>query len=1047
MISNFCTYLMMHTKTYTILLLLVVNMAFSQVNSSSGIWTPIGDVNLSSVFDDANNGDGIGDGATSVDGQSVATGQGAAYTFGGSMQLGESITISTYTYNRNSSYVNFRIQLYNNTDNTLLKTLSIITHLGNNTTPKNTVLNYTAVASDVGDVLQARYIRTDDGNTSRNFAIDNIFLVGPCPFTVTPDLPLIPSNATIESEINSAVIKFSDSYLGTSPPSAGQLSSAESNYAALNINVSGGTITGNPISSFSTASFLKTFAKHLKFNPGDTNIQTKANNTVWWISKQFCSGDLALDSQMYAYEDFARPTSLLENFLDPIVKDLFAYTLYKHSVEFEHFWEPTYDASYQEIYGAINTDLIYNISDVMLAYSLWHDTADERYRYMRGFKRYLDRFFSYTVGTTDGIKVDGTGFHHWTAYNNYMYAYSTAASLLSYLSGTGFQVDQANYEVFRNAFYTQFIQANDAGVQALSTSGRNPQTRTRPFSQSALKKIAIAGGDILGLSTADPVFAGIYNRIYGVDAEFNYSTIAPFEEGFFQFNHASAGAFRKDNWVIFNKGFSNNMWGSEIYTSQNRYGRYQSYGAQEVIYSGNKDAGNGYDVNTWDWNYNPGTTVIRLPWANLHAERGRLDEVQQERFVGALNLKNKNSEVLSSNHGDYGMFAMNFQQKEGQGFGVTHASENHNNTFTFKKSNFYFDDIIVCLGSGITNDDTSNETITTLFQRLDNSGNSVNVNGTNQSSTGAVTYSGIINNWLLSNYGTGFYLVSGNDDLVVKKELQQTPNQNQIWPVDFSSNPTDTYYVGYINHGSSPSNKNYEYILKPNSNIAEMQALDTGIQNTNKPYTVHQQDNNAHIVEHISKNIWSYAFFNSATNLSYDYVTDVDASCLVMTEYNEGNKTLLLSITDPDIGFNSRAYTPSIQSIKRLVLQGEWDLSTLYPGVQIVSANATETVIEFMLVDGLAKEVLLNSATLSSQEFVKSPVKIYPNPTNSVLNIGISDASVQTKNVQLIDISGKIIYNNKSKKPIRVNDFAKGLYFLRITTKENNKIVKKVIVK
>ena len=1038
---------MMHTKACTILLLLVVNTTFSQVNSSSRIWIPIGDVNLSNVFDDAHNGDGIGDGAIFVDGQSVVTGQGAAYTFGGNMQLGESITISTYTYNRNSSYVNFRIELYNNTDDTVLETSSIITHLGNDTTPINTVLNYTAAASDVGDVLQARYIRTDSGSTSRNFAIDNILLTGPCPFTVTPDLPLIPSNATIESEINSAVNKFSDSYLGSSVPSAEQLSSAESDYDALNINVSDGTITGNKIPSFNTASFLKTFAKHLKFNPGDTNIQTKANNTVWWFSKQFCSGDLALDPQMYAYEDFARPTSLLIDFLDSNVKSLFSYTLYKHSVEFEHFWEPTYDASYQEVFGAINTDLIYNISDVMLAYSLWHDTTDKRYRYMRGFKRYLDRFFSYTVGATDGIKVDGTGFHHWAAYNNYMYAYNTAASLLYYLRGTSFQIDQDSYEVFRNAFYTQFIQANDNGVQALSTSGRNPQNRTRPLSQSALKKITIAGGDILNLSTGDTVFAGIYNRIYGVDAEFNYSIIAPFKAGFFQFNHASAGVFRKDNWVVFNKGFSNNMWGSETYIPQNRYGRYQSYGAQEVIYPGDKDTGNGYDVNTWDWNYNPGTTVIRLPWANLHAERGRLDEVQQKRFVGALNLKNKNSKLLTNNHGDYGMFAMDFQQKEGQGFGVTYASENHNNTFTFKKTNFYFDDIIVCLGSGISNNDNSNPTITTLYQRLDNKGTSPNVNGVNQSLFGEVAFSGVSNNWLLSNYNTGFYLLSGSGTLKVKKEVQQNPNQNQIWPVDFSDNTTDTYYTGYIDHGTNPSNVSYEYILKPNSDITEMQVLDAIIQASNKPYIVHQKDTNAHIVEHKDKNIWGYAFFSKATNLNYDYVTDVNASCLVMTEYNNENSSLLLSIVNPDIGYNFKANTPSVEVTRQITLQGEWVLNDTYLGVEVLSINTTETVIEFTLVDGLAKEILLNLTTLNTQDYKELPITIYPNPTNNILNIDISDASVQIKNVHLIDVYGKIIYSNKTTKLIRVKDFAKGLYFLSITTKEHNKIVKKIIIK
>ncbi|MBP8791792.1 MAG: T9SS type A sorting domain-containing protein [Lutibacter sp.] len=1048
---------MKHLYLKVLLFLLVATTSYSQVNTSSGAWTPIGDVNLTTVYDDADNGDGIGDGATVVDGQSAVSGLGAAYTFGGTMQLGEAITISTFTYNRNSSYVNFKIELFNKTDNKVLKTSSEIKIDGNDVTPIYTILSYTAVSNDVGDELQARYIRTGTSasanNTARDFTIDNLKLLdivtigGPCPFTVIPDLSLTPSNATIEVEINAAVNRFSDVYLGTSY--SGTLTAADASYAALGVTVNSGTISSTiPITNFSQVEFLKRYAQYLKFNPSDMAVREKANNIVWLTSQYFCNGTLALNSQMYDYQKFARPASLLKDFLDPNVKNLFAYTLHEHSVGFEHFWAPTYNASYQIANGAINTDLIHNISDAMLAYSLWQNTPDERYRYMRAYKRYIDRFFSYTAGTTDGIKVDGTGFHHWVAYNNYMYAYSAAATLLTYLSGTSFQVEKANYQVFRNAFYTQFIQANDDGVQAFSTAGRNPQNRTRPIGQSALKTIAISGGEILGLSTADPILAGIYNRIYGVDAAFNYSTVTPFTEGFFQFNHAMAGAFRKGDWVVFNKGFSNNMWGSETYISQNRYGRYQSYGAQEVMYSGDKLTGNGYDDKTWDWNFNPGTTVIKLPWENLHAERGRIDEEQQKRFVGALNLKNKNSELLTNNHGDYGMFAMDFQEKTGQGFSVTHASENHNNTFTFKKSNFYFDDIIVCLGSGITNNDTSNETVTTLFQRLDNKGIGVNVNGTNQTATGLITYSGASNNWLLSNYGTGFYLVSGNGELVVKKEVQKTPNQDQIWSGSVpAGNSTATYYTGYINHGKNPSNKNYEYILKPKSNATEMQALNTAIQSANKPYTVHQKNANAHIVEHIAKNIWGYSFFNSATNLSYDKVKDVDASCLVMTEFNNSNKTLLVSIDNPDIGFNSKEpFTPAIQVTREVTLKGEWALSASYAGVQILSSNTTETVIEFTLVDGLAKEVLLNSGTLSVEAFDKFPITIYPNPTSTILNMDVSNATIQIKMVRLFDVFGKTIYTQNSTKPINIGHFSKGLYFLSLETSTGELITKKIII-
>lgn len=1034
-----------------LLFILISSVSFSQV-LTTGNWKTIGNTKLSVVKDDANNGDGANDGAIYVDGKDTATPQGVSFTFDGTMTFGETINIETVTYNRNASYVRFTVGLYNVTSNVQLALSSEVDIANASSSAVSTILNYTAKASDVGDKLEVRYYRTSKFDGYRNFVIDNLKLNGnyisislatTCPFTLTPDLDLLPSNSTIESEINTAVDRFSDAYLGTSAPSASALTLANNNYAALNISVSGGVISGDVISRFNELDFLKTYAQHLKFNPEDTNIKTKANNTVWLAGKQFCSGTLARNNQMYEYAKFARPASLLLDFLDADVQALFEYTLYEHSVQFKHFWEASFDSAYQEVNGAINTDLIYNISDAMLAYSLWFDTADERYRYMRAYKRYIERFFTHTSGTNDGLKPDGSGFHHWTAYNNYMYAYNTAASLLSYLDGTNFQVEQSNYEVFRDAFYAQFMQANDTGVQGLATAGRNPQSRMRSISQSALKTLAIAGGNILGLGTADPILAGLYNRIYGVDGDFNYSTVAPFEEGFFQFNHASAGAFRKNGWVAFTKGFTDNMWGAETYTNRNRYGRYQSYGTLEIIYNGDRKTGNGYAVDTWNWNYNPGTTVIRLPWANLHAERGRIDEMQQKRFVGTLNLKNKNSDLLTNNHGYYGLFAMDFKELEGQGFSTVHSGENHNATFTFKKSNFFFDDMIVCLASGINNDDTSNQTITTLYQRLDNSG-TPNVNGATQSSSGEITFYGASNNWLLSNYNTGFYILNGSGDLKVKKDIPQTPSYDQIWPNDTSLSGSDTYYTGYIDHGTSPTNAEYEYILKPGSSVSEMQALHTTIQGGNKPYAVHQKDASAHIVEHISKQIFGYALFGSVSGLTYGKVKAVNASCLLMTNYENTSKKLQLSIVEPDLGFASRSYTSSITKVKNVTIYGEWVLDDTYPGVQIVSSNGTETVVEFTLVDGLSKEILLKDPnTLSVTSEILEGVYIYPNPASNVITIKSQETLSSVRVYNILGREIDLFYKNSlANKTINVSNYSKGIYFIKVEINGNEKTIK-----
>ncbi|EJW89525.1 chondroitinase, partial [gut metagenome] len=58
---------------------------------------------------------------------------------------------------------------------------------------------------------------------------------------------------------------------------------------------------------------------------------------------------------------------------------------------------------------------------------------------------------------------------------------------------------------------------------------------------------------------------------------------APAPEGFFVYNYGSTGIFRRKNWMVTLKGYTTDVWGSEIYVKDNRYGRYQSYGSVQIM--------------------------------------------------------------------------------------------------------------------------------------------------------------------------------------------------------------------------------------------------------------------------------------------------------------------------------------------------------------------------------------------------------------------------------------------------------------------------------
>lgn len=799
----------------------------------------------------------------------------------------------------------------------------------------------------------------------------------PCPISLTPDLPLQPSNATIEAEINTIVQRFSDAYLGVAEPTATALTNAIASYNALNITVDGYSISAQTaVTSYSQASFLKTFAQYLKFHPEDNDVFTKALNTVWLVSDRMCKGLFEIDYNQYVYRDFARSAILIPRIKDnSFVKSLFENVLYQQD-NFLHFWDPNY------VVG-INDDHLGNSGNVTMAYVKWIESADERYRYMTAFKRYIENFTRYAPGNSyAGIKQDGSGFHHWTGYPSYTSNLNSVAEIISNLRETSFQVDSAAYLRLRDAIMAQLMFTNDNTTRFLTMGGRKPEEIVTTISRFSLRNMGVAGGSILGTGSSDPVIATYYNRVWGGYSPFGNSIKASFNSGYFQFNHSMAGIYRKDGWLAVCKGFNNNMLGSEIYPDANRFGRYQSYGALNIIYPGDALIGNGYDVTTWDWNFTPGATVIRLPWNKLHGEKQRIDELQQKRFVGSLSFINKNGIYLNKIQGTYGLFAMDFQEKIGQGFGTVYSSENHNATFVFKKSVFAFDNMLICLGSNIGNNDAVNATMTTLYQRKTSAAKEQVIVDDNLLSTGNYnnTYTDNANHWIVDNYNTGFYVFAGSGTIKLSKADQQTPQHNKLLSAQtISNNPVGNYAKGFLDHGTAPSNKSYEYICVPNATASTMADLNSQISAGNKPYTVHRQDGIAHIVEYKpaanTNAIFGYAFFSALSGINNNgLLTGADFPCLVMSKYNTAQKTFQIAVNNPDLGYNYRSDAASVTRQIKISIKGtNWEISQPHANAGIIDTANGETIIQFTTRDGLPVEIVL-SRVLAQQTISFDPI-------------------------------------------------------------------------
>jgi hypothetical protein len=87
---------------------------------------------------------------------------------------------------------------------------------------------------------------------------------------------------------------------------------------------------------------------------------------------------------------------------------------------------------------------------------------------------------------------------------------------------------------------------------------------------------------------------------------------------------------------------------------------------------------------------------------------------------------------------------------------------------------------------------------------------------------------------------------------------------------------------------------------------------------------------------------------------------------------------------------------------------------------------------------------------LGTPTFNSTTISLYPNPTNSKINI-INNGIGKISKVAIYEISGKRIYtmneNTLDTIAIDVSHFAKGIYLIELTSDTNSKIIKKLILK
>lgn len=585
-------------------------------------------------------------------------------------------------------------------------------------------------------------------------------------------------------------------------------------------------------------------------------------------------------------------------------------------------------------FDASNLDYFNTLSLQHLSLLMLEPSEDKRIALLKKFGDYIDFAFSQTpVGSHDGFRPDGTAWRHEGNYPGYSFpAFNNAGQLAYILSGTPFEVGTNGRTALKKVMLSAWIYSNPQ--VSMNLSGRHPfdPPSVHNFSD-ALRWLALTGNPETG-DKVDYELAAAYLQVTGktksdsVEIFGEEITPAALPNGNWTFNGGAYGIHRFGDNMVAMKGYNSNVWSSEIYYHNNRYGRYQSHGSVHVVPYGNQ-AEIGLTQKGWDWNRNPGATTIHLPFEQLDSPNTHTLMLRGSHpFSGSSSLS-----------GRYGAFAFDFKAPSLPKF---------DKSFTAKKTILAVNDRIVLLGSNISNSTRNNPTETTLFQHgITDKASSIIINGDEITKFPYSTTLGK-GDWIIDGHGTGYLITDESKVHVVR--------QHQVSKHDQTRAETEgDFSVAWIDHGTSPSNAEYEYLMVLDADKHKMHRLASAlIEGNQKPFNVIKKDKNSHIIQDVETGVVAYTSFTAAT-FDGQLVSSVSNPSIIMTKIDENNN-LVISGTTPDL--NMTRYTEAKPIKFSATIKGIWEPVQTNEKVSI-SHSGSQTTLTFEIYFGIPQEVVL----------------------------------------------------------------------------------------
>ena len=210
-------------------------------------------------------------------------------------------------------------------------------------------------------------------------------------------------------------------------------------------------------------------------------------------------------------------------------------------------------------------------------------------------------------------------------------------------------------------------------------------------------------------------------------------------------------------------------------------------------------------------------------------------------------------------------------------------------SLTAKKSWFMFDDEIVALGAGISGTDGRDVQTTVENRKLGASGTNVFVINSN-TMPATLPWSTATNgaNWCWLDAVGGYYF-PGGATLHALRETR-TGTWSSINGLQAATSATGNFLTLWLDHGVSPSNAGYAYVLLP-----DMTQAATAAYASNPETVILENSADAQAVRDNSLNITAINFWNDASKTVDLATSDRKAAVIVQ----QGSSTIEIAASDP----------------------------------------------------------------------------------------------------------------------------------------------------